>query len=144
MCVRPRGAQGVLRFWQVTEQLLPVPYPLGEADMKDPDWIAGIDGLNGRMFAIKPYTRMRAYPYTPDFEPTELETDTRLIGRSVWNTQWILVIPGTTLLADPDMGLDRFIEDVNDIYIYFQTYAYAGTAAASAGAASAKVPRARR
>ena len=75
--VRPRGTQGVLRYWQVTEQLLPVPYPIGEADMQDPDWIAGIDGLNGRMFAIKPYTRMRAYPYTPDFEPTELNTDTR-------------------------------------------------------------------
>ena len=82
---------------------------------------------------------MRAYPYTPDFQPTELETDTRLIGRSVWNTQWILVIPGTTLLADPEMGLDRFIQDVDDIYIYFQTYAYAGTMAASAEAASAKV-----
>ena len=109
--VRPRGTQGVLRYWQVTEQLLPVPYPLGEADLQDPDWIASIDGLNGRMFAIKPYVRMRAYPYTPDLQPTELNTDTRLIGRSVWNTQWILVIPGTTLLADPAMGIDRFIED---------------------------------
>ena len=71
--VRPRGTQGVLRYWQVTEQLLPVPYPLGEADMQDPDWIASIDGLNGRMFAIKPYARMRAYPYTPDFAADRAE-----------------------------------------------------------------------
>ncbi len=95
MSVRPRSTEGVLRYWNVTEQLLPVPYPIGEADMRNPDWIAGINGLNGRMFATKPYARLRAYPYTPDFQPNELNTDTRLIGRSVWNTQWILVIPGS-------------------------------------------------
>jgi hypothetical protein len=136
--VRPRGTKGVLRYWQVTEQLLPVPYPIGEADMKNPDWIAGINGLNGRMFATKPFARMRAYPYSPNFQPTELNTDTRLIGRSVWNTQWVLVIPGTTLLADPEMGIDRFIQDVDDIYIYFQTYAYAGTMVAAAEQAANK------
>jgi hypothetical protein len=53
-------------------------------------------------------------------------TDTRLIGRSVWNTQWLLIIPGGTLLADPDAGLDRFIDDVTDIKLFFQTYAYSG------------------
>jgi hypothetical protein len=55
-----------------------------------------------------------------------MNTDTRLIGRSVWNTEWLLVIPGSTLLSDPQIGIDRFIQDVSDIYIYFQTYAYAG------------------
>jgi hypothetical protein len=45
----------------------------------------------------------------------------------VWNTRWVLVIPGSTLLADSQQGLQRFIEDVDDVYIYFQTYAYAGT-----------------
>ncbi len=81
---------------------------------------------------------MRAYPYSENLEPQELNTDTRLIGRSVWNTEWVLVIPGATLLADPDMGIDRFLQDVNDIYVYFQTYAYAGTMAAAAEAESAQ------
>ena len=99
----------------------------------------------GQFLKIKPYADMRAYPYTDDLEPEELNTDTRLIGRSVWNTKWVLVIPGATLLADPDMGIDRFMQDVDDIYIYFQTYAYAGTMAASAEAAlQRKWPRARR
>lgn len=72
-----------------------------------------------------------------DVSPDELNTDTRLIGRSVWNTEWLLVIPGTTLLADPEVGIERFMQDVDDIYLYFQTYAYAGTAVAAS--AQAKV-----
>ena len=29
-------------------------------------------------------------------------TNKRLIGRSVWNSKWKLIIPGKTLLADPN------------------------------------------
>ena len=36
------------------------------------------------------------------------------------------MIPGANLLADPELGIDRFMQDVDDIYVYFQTYAYAG------------------
>ncbi|MCX6032118.1 MAG: dockerin type I repeat-containing protein [Chloroflexi bacterium] len=136
--VRPRSTNGVLRYWRVAEQLLPVPYPLSPDDMANPDWISRINGLNGDIFAIKPYARLRAYPFSEDLEPDELNTDTRLIGRSVWNTEWLLVIPGTTLLADPEMGIERFVQDVDDIYLYFQTYAYAGTAAAAQAKAKAE------
>ncbi len=128
--IRPRNTDGVLRYWNVTEQLLPLPYPISQADMQNPNWIASIDGLQGQYLKIKPYADMRAYPYTDDLQPSELNTDTRLIGRSVWNTDWVLVIPGATLLADPDMGIDRFMQDVDDIYVYFQTYAYAGSSSA--------------
>jgi len=125
--IRPRDASGELRYWNITEQLLPVPYPITPDDLANPDWLARVDGLNGQLFASKPYARLRAYPYSPNLVPDELNTDTRLIGRSVWNTQWLLVIPGSTLLADPGVGIERFIADVDDIYLYFQTYAYAGT-----------------
>ncbi|RME80717.1 MAG: PKD domain-containing protein, partial [Caldilineae bacterium] len=127
---RPRNSSNLIRYWNVTEQLLPVPYPITQADMENPDWIPSIHGLDGQIYQIKPYARFRAYPYSPTLSPNELNTDTRLIGRSVWNTQWLLVIPGATLLSDPQIGIERFIEDVTDIYIYFQTYAYAGTAVA--------------
>jgi hypothetical protein len=53
-------------------------------------------------------------------------TNTRLIGRSVWNSKWKLVIPGRSLLNDPDEGLDRFIQTVNDIQVHFHTYSYSG------------------
>jgi hypothetical protein len=123
---RPRHSSNLIRYWNVTEQLLPVPYPITQADMENPDWIPRINGLEGQIYAVKPYVRFRAYPYSETFEPDEMNTDTRLIGRSVWNTEWLLVIPGSTMLADPQVGIERFIEDVTDIYIYFQTYAYAG------------------
>jgi hypothetical protein len=53
-------------------------------------------------------------------------TNNRLVGRSVWNTQWKLVIPGHTLLNDPNEGLDRFIRTVSDIKLHFVTYSYSG------------------
>ena len=53
-------------------------------------------------------------------------TNRRLIGRSVWNSKWKIIIPGYTLLDDPEEGLDRFIQTVNDIKIYFNTYSYSG------------------
>ena len=55
-----------------------------------------------------------------------MTTDSRLIGRSVWNTQWLLIIPGGTLLADPEAGLDEFVDNVTDIKLFFQTHAYSG------------------
>ena len=53
-------------------------------------------------------------------------TNSRLIGRSVWNSKWKLVIPGKTLLDDPEEGLDLFINTVKDIKIHFETYSYSG------------------
>ena len=50
----------------------------------------------------------------------EVPRSRRLIGRSVWNSKWKLVIPGYTLLNDPEEGLDRFIQTVEDIKGSFQ------------------------
>jgi hypothetical protein len=32
-----------------------------------------------------------------------------LFGRSVWNSRWMLFIPGRGILADPEEGLNRLI-----------------------------------
>jgi hypothetical protein len=130
--IRPRNTNGRLRYWQIVEQLLPLPYSLGPAEAGDATWIPRIDGLAGQMYATKTHARFRAYPYTEDFDPSEMVKETRLIGRSVWNTEWLLVIPGSALLANPRIGLERFIEDITDIYINFDTYAYAGAGTRSA------------
>ena len=45
---------------------------------------------------------------------------------STEGTQWKLVIPGRTLLNNPQEGLDRFIRTVNDIQLHFVTYSYSG------------------
>ena len=50
----------------------------------------------------------------------------RLLGRSIWNTQWLLIIPGATLNADPNTGLDRFVDQVSDIKLIFDTYGQSG------------------
>jgi hypothetical protein len=126
--VRPRNTRGTLRYWNVVEQLLPLPYPLTQTEMQKPAWIPRIDGLQGQIFQVKPYASFQAFPYAENIDPSEINTDSRLIGRSVWNTQWVLVIPGNTLMADPEQGLTRFAEDVDDIHIYFRTYSYAGAA----------------
>ena len=60
------------------------------------------------------------------YAESDLTNDSRLVGRSAWNTEWILIIPGGTLLNDPNAGLDAFIATVDDIKLYFQTYSYAG------------------
>jgi hypothetical protein len=52
--------------------------------------------------------------------------NTRLLGRSVWNSKWKLIIPGRTLLNNPDEGLDRFIRTVKDVKLYFMSYSYSG------------------
>ncbi|MCI0539849.1 MAG: hypothetical protein L0Z50_31965, partial [Verrucomicrobiales bacterium] len=53
-------------------------------------------------------------------------TSNRLIGRSVWNSRWKLVIPGRTLLNNPDEGLERFIQTVRDVKLHLVTYSYVG------------------
>ena len=49
-----------------------------------------------------------------------------MIGRSAWNSRWKLIIPGNTLLNDPDEGLERLIKTVRDIKLHFVTYSYSG------------------
>ena len=73
-----------------------------------------------------------------NFDPSQTISDSRLIGRSVWNTRWLLIIPGGNLSSDRNEGIQRFINGalkpdgtrdgngVTDIKIFFQTYAYSG------------------
>ena len=49
----------------------------------------------------------------PIYAPSKMMNN-RLVGRSVWNTKWKLIIPGKTLLNDSNEGLERFI-NVSDI-----------------------------
>ncbi len=122
----PTGNTFATREWKVIDQALPVPFPIGASDLRDSDWIPLNDTLSEELAAIRRFSSFRAYHDSGEFEPDETISDSRLIGRSVWNTRWLLIIPGGTLLADPDAGLDAFVKAVSDIKIFFQTYAYSG------------------
>ncbi len=66
------------------------------------------------------------HPTLSSFDQSTLTYNTRLIGRSAWNTKWLLIIPGATLNSDPAHGLDLFINSVTDINVVINSYGYSG------------------
>jgi len=136
-----RADIGEIRSWQVVEQSIPLPFQIDEYDLANNfEWIPMNDSVPGPFAEIRRYTRFRAYP-DGGFNPDEMTYDSRLIGRSVWNTRWLLIIPGHSLyLSDPWEGMERFISGaaipggdgertgngVTDIKLFFKTYAYPG------------------
>jgi hypothetical protein len=96
-----------------------------------------VDSLQEPFGQLRQFASFRAYHDSGSFDPSETITASRLIGRSVWNTRWLLIIPGRTLLNDPEEGIERFIygtdtgngrdgNGVKDIKIFFQTYSISG------------------
>ena len=53
-------------------------------------------------------------------------TSSRLVGRSVWNGGWKIIIPAYSLLNDEEEGLNRFARSVKDIKIFLRTYSNSG------------------
>ena len=127
----PTSGEFTTREWSVVDQLIPVPFDLGTGDLSDPDW-RPLDTLSGGFTEIRRFGSFRAHDYDPNAPFGDQTTsDSRLIGRSVWNTRWLLIIPGGTLLFDPEEGIDTFVGNstepgVSDILIFFKTYAYQG------------------
>lgn len=111
-----------LRSWNVVEQAIPLPFPATSSRISQSGYIPLLDGVNGRLGDTRRFSDFRAYPDSAE-EPM---TDRRLIGRSIWNTEWLLIIPGATLNADPNTGLDRFVDQVSDIKLIFDTYGQSG------------------
>lgn len=111
------------RSWSIVDQAIPVPFPVGNSDLTNPNWIPVADGLTGLLGETRRFSSFRV-GITSGTPP--LATDTRLVGRSVWNTNWLLIIPGGTMLNDGELALDRFISRVTDIKLYLNTYGYSG------------------
>ncbi|MBN2508594.1 MAG: hypothetical protein JXQ71_18110 [Verrucomicrobia bacterium] len=125
------------RSWTVFDQAIPLPYSVGGAAVDAPDWIPVIDSLREPLAQIRHYASLRAYHDSGEFDESEALSNSRLVGRSVWNSRWLLIIPGRTLLSDPDEGIERFIHGatvndspdgngIKDIKIFFQTYSISG------------------
>ena len=114
------------REWKVLDQKIPPPFTLGKTTLQNPSYIPIHDSLSSVFGDVRKFSSLRAYHDGGEFDESEAATDTRLIGRSVWNTEWLLIIPGGTLLFNPNQGLDNFINSVGDVRIFFQSYSYSG------------------
>jgi hypothetical protein len=125
------------RSWTVFDQAIPLPFNVGAADVDNPDWIPVFHSLREPLAQVRRYASFRAYHDSGQFDEAETHNNSRLVGRSVWNTRWLLIIPGRTLLADPNEGIERFVNGasvsgvrdgrgVKDIKVFFQTYSVGG------------------
>ena len=122
----PVGSDLATREFAVIDQVLPVPFPIGGTDLASPSWIPQNDSLNADLFDLRRFNRFRAY-HDDGFDESQITFDSRLIGRSVWNTKWVLIIPGGTFLNNANTGTStRDGNGVSDIKLFFQTYAYPG------------------
>jgi hypothetical protein len=135
--MRTPGTDGSTREWKVLDQQLPVPFLANNTQLAAVDWIPIDNGLSSQFSAIRQFGSFLAYNDGGTFNASQTTSSSRLIGRSVWNTRWLLIIPAGTLLADRNEALQRFINGslvngqrdgngVSDIKIFFQTYSYAG------------------
>jgi hypothetical protein len=130
------GDQGTIRTWTVDDVTIPLPFNIGNSDFSTKALYQTGDSLTEPLFAIRKHAAFRPVSTTAAFSNAiygnngSLQqsqfTNTRLIGRSVWNSKWKLVVPGSKLLNDPNEGLRRFINNVTDIKLHLVTYSYSG------------------
>ena len=128
MLAPPLGDTNTLRTWTVHDQALPLPYNLGASAFNTTNFFNANGTLSEQPWILRKHQAFRAVDDPAFFYsiiPAEY-TNSRLIGRSVWNTQWKIVIPAYTLLDDEQEGLDRFVESVQDIKLFLRTYSHSG------------------
>ncbi len=132
----PLGDASAVRTWAVNDVTIPLPFNIGASAFSTKALYQSTDSLTEPLFNLRKHPEFRPVSTTAAFgssiyggggmlQQSEY-TNTRLVGRSVWNSKWKLVIPGYKLLNDPNDGLDRFINTVKDIKIYLVTYSYSG------------------
>ena len=143
------------RSWRVLDQRIPVPLAVTPSQLSDSGWLPFTGSTSGYFEEARRFPAFRAYHDAGGFSNTEMLNTSRLVGRSVWNTQWVLIIPSNALLSDPpagaypgdvDAGLDTFIygaplpgfthatagttnrdgNGVRDIRLLLQTYSISG------------------
>lgn len=132
----PLGDQSAIRVWALDDVAIPLPFNIGGSEFSTSQpWQSG-SSLSEPLFALRKHQSFRPVSSASYFSNSiytgsgglqrSQYTNNRLIGRSVWNSHWKIVIPGSTLYHDPKEGLDRFIKTVKDIKLNFVTYSYAG------------------
>lgn len=126
-----RGGSDSIRTWFVSDLAIPLPFNIGGSDFSNKPLYRTSDSLTEPLFALRKHPAFRPVENANllaehSLNPGSFFRSKRLIGRSVWNTRWKVVIPGRTLLNDPAEGLARFVDSVKDVKLNFVTYSYAG------------------
>ena len=116
----PAGTERKELCWKVVDQVLPLPYTIGSTELDSAGGISsmvGFDGTSDSGAGIRRHSTLRAgYNFT----------STRLVGRSAWNTRWMLVIPASSLNSNFEEALKTFRETVTDIKIGIRAYSRSG------------------
>jgi hypothetical protein len=128
MLAPPLGDTGEARAFTVRDQALPLPFNLGATSFSSTQFFNANGTLTEAPWILRKHQSFRpvtdpAFFYT--LVPTEF-TNSRLVGRSVWNSGWKLVIPAKTLLSNEQEGLNRFVASVKDIELFLRTYSHSG------------------
>lgn len=131
----PLGDVSTIRTWSIDDVTIPLPFNIGASDFSSKQLWQESDSLAEQLFStrkhqpFRPVSSVTAFGsgvYGEDGLARSQFTNTRLVGRSIWNSKWKIVIPGRTLLNDPNEGLERFIRTVKDVKLHFVTYSYSG------------------
>ena len=128
MLAPPLGDTGIERAWMVQDQALPLPYNLGANAFSSTQFFSANGTLTEQPWILRKHQAFRAVDDAAFFYGGLREEfgSSRLVGRSVWNTQWKIVIPAYGLLNDEQTGLDRFAATVDDIKLFLRTYSNSG------------------
>jgi hypothetical protein len=132
----PLGDVSTVRVWNVEDVTIPLPFNIGASEYSSKALWQSNDSLTEPLFDIRKHQPFRPVSTSAVFNQniyvtngqlaSSQYTNKRLIGRSAWNSRWKIIIPGNTLLANPDEGLDRFIQTVTDVKLHLVTYSYSG------------------
>ncbi len=128
MLAPPLGDTAVVRAFDVRDQALPLPFNLGATAFSTTQFFNASGTLTEAPWILRKHQAFRpvndpAFFYST--VPAEF-TSSRLVGRSVWNGSWKLVIPAYTLLNNEPEGLNRFVASVKDIELFLRTYSHSG------------------
>ena len=128
----PAGTKRETLAFNVVDQVMPVPYDGGALNsvLQSGDWLAALSSGDSA-------ATIRRHSTKPVLGGAV--TSTRLVGRSVWNDRWLLVIPASSLSSDRVAALKTFIEGldtdkdgqidvpgVSDIELGFRAYSRSG------------------
>ncbi len=109
-------------------ETLSLPYNLGANDFNSTQFFSANGTLSEQPWIVRKHQSFRMVSDATAFYgsvPTE-STNSRLIARSVWNSQWKIVIPANTLMSNEQDGLNRFAASVKDIQLFLRTYSNSG------------------
>ncbi len=124
----PLGDTDVVRGWAVRDQALPLPFNLGASQFSATQFFNASGTMSEQPWILRKHQAFRAVSDPVFFYgsvPAEF-TSARLVGRSVWNSGWKLVIPANTLHSNEQEGLNRFVASVKDLELFLRTYSHAG------------------